>query len=112
MTTIDDVRLPSGRPRDRFALVYRGFLRVPADGLYTFSLRSDDGSRLYLHDRLVVERDGLQIYDVREGRIALRRGLHPFRVEFCEFEGRESLSISWSTTGGRLERIPAEAFAR
>lgn len=112
VTTIDDIRLPSGRPRDRFALVYRGFLRVPADGLYTFSLRSDDGSRLYLHDRLVVERDGLQIYDVREGRVALRRGLHPFRVEFCEFEGRESLSISWSTTGERLERIPAEAFAR
>lgn len=112
VTTIGDVRLPADRPRDRFALVYRGFLRVPADGLYTFSLRSDDGSRLYLHDRLVVERDGRQVYDVREGRVALRRGLHPIRVEFCEFEGRESLSLSWSIAGGRLERIPAEAFSR
>lgn len=112
VTTISDIRLPGDRPPDRFALVYRGFLRVPADGLYTFSLRSDDGSRLYLHDRLVIERDGLQVYDVREGRVALRQGLHPIRVEFCEFEGRESLSLSWSVAGGRLERIPAEAFSR
>lgn len=109
---IDDVRLPRDRPADRFALVFRGFLRVPADGLYTFSLRSDDGSRLYLHDRLVVDRDGPQIYENREGRIGLRRGLHPIRVEFCEFDGRESLALSWSTPGEPLARIPAAAYAR
>lgn len=112
MSDIDDVRLPRDRPADRFALVFRGFLRVPADGLYTFSLRSDDGSRLYLHDRLVVDRDGPQIYETREGRIGLRRGLHPLRVEFCEFDGRESLSLSWSPPGEALERIPAAAYAR
>lgn len=107
-----DVRLPADRPADRFALRFLGYLRVPEDGLYTFSLNSDDGSRLYLHDRLVVDRDGVQIYDTREGRVALRRGLHPIRVEYCEFDGRESLLISWSVAGAPLERIPAEAFAR
>lgn len=107
-----DVRLPADRPADHFALVFRGFLRVPEDGLYTFSLQSDDASRLYLHDRLVVDRDGLQVYDVREGRVALRKGLHPLRVEYCEFAGRESLSLWWSRAGAASERVPADAYAR
>jgi hypothetical protein len=109
---LSDVRLPSPRPADRFALVYRGFLRVPEDGLYTFSLRSDDASRMYLHDRLIVDRDGSVIYDVREGRVALRRGLHPLRVEYCEFEGRESLSLWWARGDAEATRVPASAFAR
>jgi hypothetical protein len=111
VSTIADITLPARRPADHFALVFRGFLRVPKDGLYTFSLRSDDGSRLFLHDRLVVDRDGGQVYEVREGRMGLRRGLHPIRVEFCEFAGRESLSLSWSSTGGQLERIPPDAYS-
>lgn len=112
LSTVDDVRLPAERPRDGFALVFRGFLRIPVDGLYTFALKSDDGSRLYLGDRLVVDRDGEQNYDVREGRIALRRGLHPIRVEFCEFAGRESLTLSWGLPGEPLAKIPADAFVR
>lgn len=112
IATIDDIRLPTERPKDDFALVYRGFIRVPEDGLYTFALKSDDGSRLYLGERLVVERDGVQTWEVREGRVALKRGLHPIRVEFCEFAGRESLTLSWARAGAPLERIPAAAFVR
>ncbi|MEL6714542.1 MAG: chitobiase/beta-hexosaminidase C-terminal domain-containing protein, partial [Planctomycetota bacterium] len=39
-----DVRAHAGRAQ-RVALRYAGFLRVPDDGLYTFELSSDDGSR-------------------------------------------------------------------
>lgn len=52
------------------------------------------------------------MYDVREGRVALHRGLHPIRVEYAEFEGRESLSLSWSVAGAPFTRIPADAYAR
>jgi hypothetical protein len=67
---------------------------------------------MYLHDRLIVDRDGSVIYDVREGRVALRRGLHPLRVEYCEFEGRESLSLWWARGDAEATRVPASAFAR
>ena len=45
------------RPRaERVALVFRGFLEVPRSGLWTFTLWSDDGSRLFVGERtLVVE---------------------------------------------------------
>src|ERR1700744_904987 len=33
-------------------LLFSGFLQIDRDGLYTFFLSSDDGSRLFLHDQL------------------------------------------------------------
>ena len=42
-----------------YGIKFTGFVKVPAEGLYTFYTKSDDGSRLYLGDRLVVDNDGL-----------------------------------------------------
>jgi len=110
--TIDRVRLPADRPADEFALVFDGYLDVPVDGLYTFSLRSDDGSRLFVHGRLTVNRDGLSHYDPTEGRLALRAGLHPIRVEYFEAKGRESLSLRWSGPDFNDELVPADRLFR
>jgi hypothetical protein len=49
---------PSLRP-DHFGYVFTGFLKVPADGDYSFSLDSDDGSRLAIDGTTVVEHDGI-----------------------------------------------------
>ena len=40
-----------------FALVFEGFISIPADGVYTFYCRSDDGTILYIDKQLVVDND-------------------------------------------------------
>ena len=50
------------RPRSRdeaFGFVFEGTLIVPQDGTYTFYLDSDDGSRLTVAGKTVVEYDGI-----------------------------------------------------
>ena len=44
---------------DDFAFRFRGVIRIDVAGTYTFYTSSDDGSRLYLDDALVVDNDGL-----------------------------------------------------
>lgn len=99
--------------RARVALRYRGFVEVPEDGLYTFVLNSDDGSRLWLHDRAVVDNDGHHGVQRGSGKVALRAGLHPIRIEWFNGVGPGSLEVRWSGRGvGRDVVVPDGAYRR
>ncbi|MFT5733186.1 MAG: alpha-L-fucosidase [Planctomycetota bacterium] len=98
---------------EQCALRFEGFLKVPQDGLYTLALVSDDGSRMYLHDELVVDNDGLHGMVRQEGRIALRKGHHPIRVEWFNARGAAGLEVRWSGPGvGRDQPIPETVLFR
>jgi hypothetical protein len=97
---------------DNFGLEFTGLLKVPADGLYTFHTRSDDGSRLYLDDRLVVENDGTHPPREAAGLVRLLAGLHPIKVQFFESTGDESLQVSYEGPGVPKQEIPPAAYFR
>ncbi|MHC4943916.1 MAG: alpha-L-fucosidase [Planctomycetota bacterium] len=95
------------RPRDEhFALCFEGYTEIPADGIYTFFTRSDDGSRLYIGGRLVVDNDGLHGMAEKQGYIPLRAGLHSLRVEYFNATGGLGLELSFEGPG--VERQPPE----
>ncbi len=99
------------RTRDEhFALVYTGFLRIPEDGIYSFHLASDDGSRLRLHDRLLIDHDGLHGMTTKSGRIGLKQGQHPIRVEVFNAAGGMGLKLEWEGPGFARQVVPAEAL--
>jgi hypothetical protein len=97
---------------DSFAFEFTGFVAVPADGLYTFSTASDDGSRLYIGTQLVVDNDGLHGVQTRSGKIALQAGVHALRVTFFEKGGGEALEVRWSGAGIADQTIPASRLFR
>src|SRR5208337_3988786 len=49
--------VPADRPTDNIGMACQGFLAVPADGLYTFKLRSADASDLHLDGQIIVENE-------------------------------------------------------
>ncbi|HEY6565871.1 MAG TPA: DUF1549 domain-containing protein, partial [Pirellulaceae bacterium] len=66
-----------------FALVFDAQLRVPRAGEYTFVLDGDDGVRLWVDGKQVVERDGLHQLGVPQtGRAQLPGGHVPIRLEY------------------------------
>jgi pectate lyase len=66
------------RKRDeKFGFVFEGYFTAPADGIYTFTLRSSPRCVLAIAGQDVVETQGRR--RERDGVVALRRGLHPFR---------------------------------
>ena len=101
-------------PREEnYGLVFSGFLEVPAGGLYTFTLSSDDGSQLWIGDHLIVDNDGFHNAEApKRGDAALKPGKHPFRVLY--FQGREdrNLDLFWEAPGLKKTSIPPAAYSR
>jgi len=67
-----------------------GQLLIPATGLYTFTLDSDDGSLLFIDGLLVVDDGGAHGPAVVSGSALLTAGVHPFEVQFFECCGGPS----------------------
>ena len=67
-----------------FAIDYTGRVWIETAGKYRFSLLSDDGSRLYIDGRGVINNDGVHPPMTRQGEIALSRGLHRIRVAYFQ----------------------------
>jgi len=93
--------------KDAFGLQLTGYIGVPTDGVYAFYTRSDDGSRLWIGDRLVVDNDGLHGSVEQRGFIPLAAGHHPIRVEFFEGPGDDLLEVAYEGPGLTRQPIPA-----
>jgi len=79
-------------------------------GPYDFFTNSDEGSRLYIGNILVVDNDGLHPARERAGRIGLKAGLHTIRVEYFERTGAQSLTVSYDGPTFGKRAIPASAL--
>ncbi len=84
---------------DNFVVHAIANLTVQAAGTYTFRLRSDDGSELFIDDQLVVDNDGLHGAEDVDGAIELTAGMHALRINFFEAGGGQELRLSWRPPG-------------
>lgn len=101
-----------GGRTDDFALVFSGFVDLPRDGVWHFRTTSDDGSRLFVDDELVVDNDGLHPAIDRTGYRRLAAGLHAIRVEFFERNFDEELKLHFSGPDQPWAEMPASVFRR
>ncbi|MFI7385530.1 family 16 glycoside hydrolase [Streptomyces sp. NPDC049813] len=84
---------------DNFSAQASGYLVIPSDGTYSFRLTSDDGSRLTIDDREVIDHDGLHGAEPKDGAVQLTAGSHPFRVDYFEATGGQQLTLAWKPPG-------------
>ena len=85
---------------NRFAAAFEGALLVRRAGRYTLTLRSDDGSRLYIDGSPVVDNGGNHSMRSASATLPLSEGLHSVRIEYHENEGDAGLEFQWARDGG------------
>jgi hypothetical protein len=91
---------------DHFAARWIGDVGIHTGGTYTFFVRSDDGSKLYINGDLVVDNDGLHgAEEEKSGTVDLEAGDHPVHVDFFEKEVGANLHVKYSgpDTDGQQE---------
>ncbi len=93
-----------------FAIEYRAYLEVPATGEYAFTIQSDDGSRFWVGDTLVVDNDGRHGPLSKSGHTLLTEGCHLVRIQFFQRGGGKLLQLNWSGPGVEEGPIPASQF--
>ena len=91
---------------DSFVAMFEGSLMVREAGVYTLSLRSDDGSRLYVDDSSVVDNYSDHAMRTVSKEIPLSAGLHEVRIDFYEKAGEAGLVLSWTRPDGVSEVVP------
>jgi hypothetical protein len=104
------VELPGIEREESFGLLFRGYLRVPYDDLYTFEIRSDDGSQLYISEQLVIDHGGLRTPLPAVGAIGLRKGHHRLRVLYFQGDGDRNLALRVRRAGEPLGAVPDQWF--
>jgi len=67
-----------------FALDYNGRFYVNNPGKYSFALISDDGSKLYIDGKTVIDNDGLHASLALTGTATLSGGIHQLRVSYFQ----------------------------
>lgn len=94
---VADIRMdvPQLQSRDAFALRFSGTLNVPRDGRYRFWLTSDDGSRMYLDGRQLIDNDGLHGNVEKQARLKLAAGPHSLVVTYFDNGGGDGLKFEW-----------------
>ncbi|HRK79862.1 MAG TPA: DUF1080 domain-containing protein [Saprospiraceae bacterium] len=97
---------------DNFAVRVEGYLRIPKTSNYLFRLKSDDGSQLFIGNKLIIDHDGLHGDAPKDGEVALEEGFHPFRIDFFQGGGGKALFFEWSSfdSNGEFGTVPAMAF--
>ena len=67
-----------------FAIDYNGHFWIEKAGKYRFLLASDDGSKLYVDHKKVIDNDGIHAIQTETGSVNLKRGLHEIRVSYFQ----------------------------
>ncbi len=98
--------LPSGlidlsvsKREEKYGIVFTGSLDVPQKGDYFIQIASDDGARILVGGKKVVEHDGLHGPQLKEGKIKLDKGSHDIRVEYFAYGQPNSFRAQWKGTG-------------
>jgi hypothetical protein len=104
---LEQFEIPGQNSEENFAVQYSGYIRIPADGLYTFTINSDDGADLSINKSVIVDNDGRHAPEEQSGIIVLSAGYHRIEVGFFQAAGRKVLDVDIEGPGMSRQTIPA-----
>ena len=111
----DNISVDLGSRDEHFGLAFSGYIDIPENGIYTFYLRSNDGSRLMIQNKILSIIDGIAALDpiyAAPARVALEKGLHPIAVDYFQSITRKALFVEIAGPNMMQQIIPAEMFFR
>lgn len=97
--------------KSAYAIRFSGDVNAPKEGRYKFYTESDDGTRLYIDGKLVVDNGGIHPAQERNGEIDLKPGPHSFVLQYFQGGGEAVMKVRWKGPGIDKQEIPAKAFS-
>jgi alpha-L-fucosidase len=91
-------------------LIYKGYIKIPSDGLYNFHLSSDDGSQLWIDEKEVIDNDGLHANIEKSGRIGLKKGYHLFMLKYIEDKPAMALKLEYNFENQNKKIVPSSLY--
>ena len=96
---------------DHFSVRWTADLEIAVADTYTFITNTDDGARVWLNDRPMINRWVDQgPTDAPSDAIRLEPGIYPLRMEYYEWEGGAVAHLYWQTPSVARQIIPPGAL--
>ncbi len=83
---------------DNFVIRWSGKFQVPFSDTFTFTTESDDGVKLWIDNKLVIDKFDIQESTEWSGSVDLKTGItHTIRLEYMENQGEALVHLRWSS---------------
>ena len=90
----------NGLSQYHYSVRWTGELLAPRDGEYTLGVRGDDGFRLYVNNKRVIDDWGVHPAQDRSATLTLKAGQAvPIRLEYFQAEGEAEVTLLWKEPG-------------
>lgn len=96
---------------DDFVLIANGYFYADQDTSASLRIWSDDGSRVFIDNQLVIDNDGSHGTEEKHTNVHLEKGYHPLVIEYAQGKGGRYLSFEWKPKGETSwSAVPATAL--
>ncbi len=106
--TLSNYSLSQKVENEYFGFEFVGYIKIPEDEVYAFYTDSDDGSKLFIGDQLVVDNNGLHGVVQKKGLIPLATGYHPIRISYFNKTGGLELKVFIESNSMKKQLITDE----
>lgn len=97
----------SGVNSDNYSVRWTGFLKPKYSQVYTFYVKSDDGARLWVNNKLIINKWYDHSAQEFSGKILLEKSkTYPIKLEYYENGGNSEVYLSWSSPSQPKQIIP------
>ena len=88
--------VPKDFPSDNFSVRWEGRIKIDRTSEYTFYTISDDGVRLFINDKIIINNWQAQPATENKGEITLQGNkTYPIVIEYFEESGGEAMILGW-----------------
>jgi predicted alpha/beta superfamily hydrolase len=103
----DSLNINMALKKDSFGFQFEGYIQITEKALYNLWIVSDDGSKLYFNNQLLLNNDGLHGADRPAVKmLPLNPGYYPIRIDYFERTGDQSVTIGSVVGNGKPTPIP------
>jgi hypothetical protein len=98
----------AGMPKDHWSVTWTTCMEIEESTEVRFRVASDDGSRLYVDDELLVDNWGAHATRTRTGKVTLEPGSHHLRLDFYEDRHGANVKLEAAMDDGEATSISPE----
>ena len=92
-----------------FSVRWTGKIIIPESGRYLFGIHSEDGSWLYIDNKLVIDNGGFHPPRIKRNSIELKKGSHRILIKYFNLRSKGTMKLFW-TRPGRIEEVIPERY--
>lgn len=98
---------PSYLKREKFSVKWIGRIKAPVTGTYIFNTYSDDGVRLRINDKWIIDNFTVHAGKIDQGKVNLVEGeFYDIELQYFQHQGDAIIVLGWEYPGQPLTLIP------